>query len=467
MKKYSQYFLIPLFAVVGALVFLNLFAHLEFRVEALHVRMAINTSFKGYTVFKVPPLGEIKAKTHKMPLSITISLENIDLDGLKKMLAEGQEQNKLVRKAKLILISELKEFILIILGISFAGGAFSVLVLQRSSLKELLAGGLIGVAVVSVLLLGTYRTFEIYRFSNPEYEGMIKAAPWMIGLVEESFSTVNTWGKEMRGIANNLYGLFRRVESLQAVSSGDGEVKVLHVTDIHNNPAAFDFIDQVVKTFGVDFVIDSGDMSDLGTPLESVMLRRVQNLRVPYLFTPGNHETPQIIKELKKIPNVTVLENGIKNIQGMKVAGISDPSSQTYDFHAPVRAKIDQAAEKLRMTITKSGIRPDIVVAHNPSIATKFWGQIPMVLIGHDHRYRIEVKPNSVLIDAGTSGASGIGAFRFSTEIQYSFVLLHFDRTKNGMRLKYTDTIRISNLQSGYSIERRVYPGMSGKASGI
>ncbi len=468
MKKYSLYLLIPLFAITGALLFLNLFARVDFRLEALQASFSMKTSLGGYTVLKIPPVGEVKAQTHKTPVRINISLENIDLDRLKKVLAEGTEEAELAVEARQVLAGTVRRFIYHTLALSFAGGVFGLLVLQRRRIKELVTGGLIGLATVSVILLGTYYTFDIKRFQNPEYEGVIKAAPWMIGLAQESLATVDTWSKQMKGIAANLNGLFQRVDSLQAISPGEGEIKVLHVSDIHNNPASFEFIGQVVKTFGIDLVIDSGDMSDLGTPLESVLLERVKKLQVPYIITPGNHETPSIVQELRKTPNVKVIEGGIVNVKGLKIAGIADPLSFTNDFKPPVPEKIDESIRQLEAAINKAGSNPDIVVAHNPKIAGNFWGQVPVVLTGHDHQYRIKVKPNSIFIDAGTSGAAGVGALQTKEEIPYSFVLLHFDRNgREGVRLKYTDTIRISNLQSGYSMERKVYPELYNSAPRI
>ncbi len=459
MKKYSQYFLFSLCAIAGALLFLNLFARVDFRLEALQANLSIRTAAGGYTVLRIPPIGEVKASTHKTPVIINIALENIDLDRLKKILAEGTEEAELAGEARNVLTATVKRFIYYTLALSFAGGVFGVLVCQRRRIKELTAGGLIGLAAVSIILFWTYYTFDIKKFENPEYEGMIKAAPWMIGLAQESLATVNTWSEQMKGIAANLNGLFQRVESLQAVTAGDGEIKVLHVSDIHNNPASFEFINQVVKAFGIDLVIDSGDMSDFGTPLEAALLERVKTLEVPYVITPGNHETPSIIQELKKTPNVKVVEAGLLDVKGLKIAGIADPASFTFDSTPPDAVKLEEFAARLEETIRGAGSVPDILVAHNPKIAEKFWGKIPVVLTGHEHRYRIEVKNKSVFINAGTSGASGIGALKTNQEIPYSFVVLHFDRNgSEGVRLKYTDTIRISNLQSGYSMERRVYP---------
>jgi Icc-related predicted phosphoesterase len=458
MKKYAVYFLIPLFAIIGSFIFVNLFAKVDFNLQALQANLSVRSSYTGYTILKVTPVGEVRAQTHKTPLSVTISLENIDPDRLENIFSGAAEQDTMIKEAKAAILEAVRRLIFLTLALSFGGGLFGLIILQRRSWKEMLLGGLIGLVTASVLLFGTYKTFDIQKFQNPEYEGMIKAAPWMIKLVQDSSFTVNTLGIQMRGIADNLNGLFQRVNSLQAMTPGDGEIKILHVSDIHNNPVAFEFIDQVVKTFGINLVIDSGDISDFGTPLEAALVGKIKDLQVPYIITPGNHETPSMIKELKKIPNVTVLEAGIKKFDGVKIAGIGDPSSLSNETRVPVQSKIDEFTGRLREIIEDADVRTDIVVAHNPKIAGNFWGHIPVVLTGHNHQYKIKTKPNSVFINAGTSGAAGIGGLETTDEVLYTFVLLHINRTEDGVRLKYTDTIRISNQQSGYSLERKVYP---------
>lgn len=458
MKKYAMYFLIPLFAILGSLIFVNLFAKVNFDIQPIQANLSVRSSFTGYTVLRVKPVGEVRTQTHKAPLSIVISLENIDPDLLENILGGAVKQDTMVEGAKAAILEAVRRLIFLTLALSFVGGLFGLIILQRRSWKELLLGGIICLVMGSALLFGTYKTFDIQKFQNPEYEGMIKAAPWMIKLVQESSITVNTLGIQMRGIADNLNGLFQRVNSLQAMTPGDGEIKILHVSDIHNNPVALEFIDQVIKTFGINLVIDSGDLSDFGTPLESTLVSKIKDLHVPYIITPGNHETPTMIEGLKRIPNVTVLEAGIKEIDGVKIAGIGDPSSLSNETRVQLQSKLDEFSGRFREIIEDSDVRPDIVVAHNPKIAFNFWGSIPVVLTGHNHQYKINTKPNSIFINAGTSGAAGIGGLETTDEVPYTFVLLHFNRTKDGVRLKYTDTIRISNQQSGYSLERKVYP---------
>ncbi len=460
MKKYLHYVSIPLFAVIGAIVFVNLFAQVDFNLQALQARISVQASTEGYTVLQINPFGEVKARTHKTPLRVNISLENIDIDHLTELLAAGTEQEKIIKDARNALDAALRKFIVMTAVLGFAGGMFGVLVIQKRKPRELLLGGVIGFAAISLLMMVTYRTFDIQKFQYPEYNGVIKAAPWMIGLAEEAFNTVNTWGKQMRGIAVNMNGLFQRVESLQAIEPGDGEIKVLHVSDIHNNPVSLEFIDQVVRTFGIDLIIDTGDLSDFGTPLEAALFEGIKKLGVPYVIVPGNHETPAIIEEMKQIPNVMVIKNGVLDVKGIRIAGIADPASGSADYRVTPE-QLKESSLKLKGIIRGAEKKTDLAAVHNAKIAEGLGGKVPVVLSGHSHRFKISLQENSVFINAGTSGASGIGALQTDSEIPYSFVLMHFDRTDAGVNLKYTDTITISNQQSGYSLERKIYPELS------
>jgi len=467
MKKKLWYLLLPLFAIFGAILFLNLFGQVVFHVEALQIELSMGMKDSGYTRLTIPPVGEIRARTHRGPLDIRVALQNIDLPGLKKTLAETPQQQEIIDRARPELTKVIKKFVFRALVLGLLGGLFGVIILQRRRPRDFIAGGLIGLFTVAVLLANTYYTYDAKKFQNPQYDGMLKAAPWMIGLVQQSLDTMGAWGKQLRVVTDNLYGLFERMDTLETIGpAGEGDLKVLHVSDIHNNPAAFDFIEQVVKTFGVDMVIDTGDLSDFGTPIESAAMERLKKINVPYIITPGNHETAAAIGDLQKIPNVRVLTGGTVNVKGLDIAGIADPAAYTNDVKTPDARLLKEYAGKLRGIIDRAPRKPVVVAVHNHRLAREFAGKAPVVLHGHDHRYKIDLVDNTVLIDAGTTGAAGFGGLETKKETPFSVVLVHFRRDGNGFRPVSADTIKVSNLQSGFSLERRVFSELYAGASG-
>ena len=83
-----QRYLPYLFAAAGAILALNLVGVLRVELEPVQFVLDVNIGFPGYTTLKVPPIGSITAKTHsRQPLQLTLSLENIDLDQLRRIAA--------------------------------------------------------------------------------------------------------------------------------------------------------------------------------------------------------------------------------------------------------------------------------------------------------------------------------------------------------------------------------------------
>jgi 3',5'-cyclic AMP phosphodiesterase CpdA len=60
-------------------------------------------------------------------------------------------------------------------------------------------------------------------------------------------------------------------------------LRVLHISDLHLNPTAYDIVESVVEQFGVDVVVDTGDSTDLGTTAELPYVDAIGRLDVPYV----------------------------------------------------------------------------------------------------------------------------------------------------------------------------------------
>ncbi|KKM10241.1 hypothetical protein SY88_14315 [Clostridiales bacterium PH28_bin88] len=78
-----------------------------------------------------------------------------------------------------------------------------------------------------------------------------------------------------------------------------------------------DLVGRIVTLFPVDAIVDTGDLTDYGTPLEALLVKRLGSIAVPYLFVPGNHDSPAVIQELEQLPNVKVLQEDPVYIKGL------------------------------------------------------------------------------------------------------------------------------------------------------
>lgn len=457
--KVNHYIKVLLVAVLGMLILVSLLGYMDIIVGSFEVRLSLSFFDHGFTQLEIPPLGRVWAQTHVPPLKLTIFLRNINIDMLREDLARLPEPDlvdSIVREAR----SSIIVFVVKLLSLSFLGGAAGVYFLLSKESKEVMLGGAAGLLILSLLLFSLYISFNTEAFLTPEYEGALAAAPWAFGLLEETLAKVNTLGEQLEVIAGSVYLLFERLEFLEPLGLVDGERKILHVSDIHNNPVAFNFIEQVVRSFHVDFIIDTGDISDFGTPLEAELAARVGALGVPYVFIPGNHDSPGIVNALAALPGVFVLETGSVEVAGVRIAGIRDPASLSVEMAIASDAVLDGYARSLKETIEESGVLPDMVAAHHPRIISAFIGMVPILLTGHTHSMDISQVEDSIIINAGTAGAAGIRGLQSNREIPFSLVLLHLNRNARdgwGWQLTATDSIKVFQFQSGFSLSRTLY----------
>ncbi|HBV97507.1 MAG: hypothetical protein JL50_07960 [Peptococcaceae bacterium BICA1-7] len=443
-------------ALVFAFIFISLMGHQSFRIEALEVQMGIRPAVLGRTVVEMPPLANVMANTHSTPLSLDLSIRSIDLQSVQQML-EKKEINagmfdsvaKDLRRAAVILALK-------ILLLSAAGGAFGVFILQRRPGLKHLWGAMAATLVMGVLLLGTYATYDINRFKNPEYTGALKTAPWIIGLAGQSLDKIDTLSSNMEMVATNIHQLFSQIDNFSA-GAGDqeGMIKVLHVSDIHNNPASMTYIQRIAESFKVDVIIDTGDITDYGTPLESLLLENLSGLKIPYLYIAGNHDSPETIKKMKSIRGVTVLDGSTVMVKKLRFAGFSDPSSKSLDIDSPPLEMIPGYAGEIAEKLAQDE-QPDILAVHNHRIAGLLAGKAPVIIYGHDHRLAVKEEKGSIMIDSGSTGAAGMRMLQ-GDRTPYSLDIQYYSPVGEKMMLKAVDTITVENLDSGFHLERHIF----------
>lgn len=444
-------------ALTGALVFISLLGHQNFRVEALYLRLNVQPALAGYTVLEIPPLAKIKAKTHATPLRISVSLESIDPQSVQKMLDKKQGRTGLIDSVTGGLRTAAVLFTLKVLVLSAAGGAFGVFIWRRKPGICHLQGALAATLTVGILLGGTYLSYDPGKFKNPEYDGALKVAPWAISLAGEALDKIDTLSSKMVVLADNLHQLFNQIDKLQTFSEDrEGLIKVLHVSDIHNNPSALDYVQRIATLFSVDMIIDTGDITDYGTPLEVLLLERLAGIKAPYLFIPGNHDSPETIKKMRSIPGVTVLDGTTATVENLRIMGVSDPSSKTSDIEPPPLNMIPVHAGEVEKLLLKQPVQPDILALHNHRIARELAGKAPVILFGHDHRLSVDEKAGSILIDPGSTGAAGLRKLQ-GDNTPYTLVIQYYAPSGGKMRLLAADSITVKNLSSGFHLERHVF----------
>ncbi|MCF8010977.1 MAG: metallophosphoesterase family protein [Clostridiales bacterium] len=441
-----------LLGIMGTMLFISLFGKMTFTVEALQFELSSRFNDSGITQLEIPPLGKIKAQTHSTPVKFTVTLKNIDLDSLKRFISGTPNQEEIVNRAREKMRHVIRLYIIKILTLAALGSCFGLILMHYRGIIPLLKGALLGFAFTLILITATYFTYDETKFQNPQYEGVLQAAPQMIDLAEKTFGKIETLSQKMQLIAANLYNFFEHIDNLTPLDQDKKGIRVLHISDLHNNPAGLEFANKIATLFKADMIIDTGDISDFGTPLETMLLERLKSIKKPYLFIPGNHDSQTIKEHMEEIKGVKIV-NGLVTAKELYIMGFPDSASYSNSVETSIEpGYIDDIKQK----INRAEENIDIAAVHNNHIGEKLQGFAPVILFGHNHKLSVEKKEDSVLINPGTTGASGIRGLQ-SLKTSYSVVLLHFYKNNKKLKLTAVDSITVDNISHGFTLERKVF----------
>jgi Icc-related predicted phosphoesterase len=444
-----------LFALLIFAFFLSTWGEMKSSFGPFDLRLNFQWGWPGETRLIIPPLGEIKAETHHWPVVLSATIDRIDIALLQHELLGITDTNQYISGFTLRLKESIYLFLakLCLVG-GIAGGAVALIFGWRH-FQRLWRMIMAGMLLVLFVIGGVMADYNQEAFNNPRYEGALEAAPWALSLIDQGLSRLPEFSKKLSIVAGNLDSLFSQVDNLSPLAMVEGELKVLHVSDIHNNPAALEFIQKVIDGFGVDLLIDTGDLTDYGTMLEAELNRKINNLGVKYLFIPGNHDSSEVISRLRKYKNVIVMTKRIYEFKGLTIMGWEDPAVRNPETLMTGDAKLKAEAEKLEEYLENAGTKIDILAVHNRKLSSGVEGQVPVIVHGHDHKPGITETGNTVFINAGTTGAAGVRGLA-NDSIPYSVALLRFNRTAGEYQLAAVDLIRVYSIHGKFILERKV-----------
>jgi predicted phosphodiesterase len=232
------------------------------------------------------------------------------------------------------------------------------------------------------------------------------------------------------------------------------------VSDIHLNPLAMELVARLARDFAVDAVLDTGDITSFGYPLEARFAELVARVPVPYYLVPGNHDSPQNRAELDADPAVIVVDREVVDIGGVRVLGMADPTFTADNAITAVQARDVKQEDATRVAAVVRSSRPDVLAVHDPVQAGQSHGLVPLVVAGHLHRSTTELIDGTLQLTVGTTGATGLGSFTVETDLPYVAQVLRFVDGD----LVAVDHITVSGLAGEFTVQRR--PPAGGHARG-
>ncbi|MDO8846916.1 MAG: metallophosphoesterase family protein [Coriobacteriia bacterium] len=440
-----------LLAVVTGLVVFGLAASTVRAVGPARIGVRLSPATDGVLTLVLPPFGSVSADTHAGPISATISLEEVDVAGITALANNGVPSREEIDAW----VASLRWAVALagIQGLLAAVAASAVVAraLVRSR-RVTAASSLIVLVLLGLGLAIGAGSFDAAAFEEPTYEGALSYAPQAISLVQGRIADVETLQGQIGALAEGLAAYYGVDQAYVGGGLLSDTYRVLHVSDLHLDPVGMQLALDLASAYDVALVIDTGDIAHFGTEQEAALAVAQMSGR-PYVFVPGNHDSPSIVAAIAD-SGVTVLDAETTiTAGGLAILGVGDPAGAGSD----VEPDSARAAERGReVADDRAGQVFDIVAVHDPATGQAFAGATTIVLSGHTHAPALETRDGTVFLGAGTTGGVHFTELRSDPHIPHSAAILYFSRTEPGV-LVAVDQIEVYGKTRQSAIRRTVF----------
>ncbi|GAA4240148.1 metallophosphoesterase [Actinomadura meridiana] len=424
------------------------------------VQFSLRPSLHGGTTLELPPLGSLQLDTHWGPISLQASITDVRPEQAQKLIENDAEIDRLTDRIGDQIADGVTHLFIRAVLLSLLAGFAAGLILFRSFRRALLGLASAALGLVAVALL-TWATFNPHSVAEPRYTGLLANAPQIVGDTRSLVERFSAYRAQLARLVGNVSELYAATSTLPTYEPDPSTLRVLHVSDIHLNPAAWNVIKSVTTQFKVDLIIDSGDLMDHGSKAENKFADAISDLKVPYVYVRGNHDSKNTQKAVENQKNAVVLDNDTRDVKGLRIYGVGDPrftpdKSTRDDFVGAdqMRAEGELLASKLRASHTT----PDVVVVHDPDEGRAFSGVTPLILSGHAHARSTKPLPTGTrLFVQGSTGGAGARGLEHEEPTPIELSVLYFSRATH--RLQGWDDLRLGGLGlTSAQIERHLEP---------
>jgi predicted MPP superfamily phosphohydrolase len=424
------------------------------------VDFTLHASTSGGTVIDIPPLGTLRLDSHAGPVRIEARVTRLHPERARGLIEDPTTFNRLsdtiggdIRHAFIVMAAKAT-------GAALACAGLAGLLIFRNWRRALgaMAGAFNGLLVIG--LLGSL-TFNPESIAEPRFTGILASAPQVVGDAKTIVSRIGAYREQLARLVGNMSRLYDVTSTLPTYEPDPTTIRVLHVSDIHLNPVAWNVIRQVVNQFHIQVVIDTGDLTDHGTKAEDKFADSIGKLKVPYVFIRGNHDSTENEKAVRRQKNAIVLDDRIAAVGGLRIFGTPDPrftpdkTTRGDQVNAPEMLAYGRtAAQKLQAL----GANPDIVLAHDPNEGLAFAGAAPLILSGHTHQRSTRLLSGGTrLFIQGSTGGAGLRGLEHEEPTPIEMSVLYFNQATH--RLQGWDDIKLGGLGlTSAQIERTLEP---------
>ncbi|WP_033343944.1 metallophosphoesterase family protein [Catenuloplanes japonicus] len=450
-------------AIAGVALGLLVAGRVDADIGPFRAELSVGPSLTGETKVDIPPLGSLVLDSHDGPARLTVELGELDQRRTEALIDDPTG----ITRATQSVVGDIQRGLM---RLGFRAAAVSMLsamvlawLIYRRAGRVAAAGLTALVIVLGSLGIGAL-TIRPQSIEEPRYEGLLVNAPALVGDVQKIASDYNKYAEQLQRLVGNVSRIYATVSTLPTYEPQEGTTRILHVSDLHLNPASWSVIRTIVEQYRIDAVIDTGDITDWGSEPEASYVASIGLLDVPYVYIRGNHDSTPTQQAVASQSNAVVLDNQIAEVAGLTIAGIGDPrftpdkETAGKDTTEEEQARLAATGARLDTTITAGGKPVQIALVHDPKMAGPLAGDVPLVLAGHTHNREVrdlkEGDPSTLLMTQGSSGGAGLRGLESDEPVPLALSVLYFDETKS---LQAYDDIRVGGTgQSQVTLERRL-----------
>ncbi|MEV0002090.1 metallophosphoesterase [Micromonospora sp. NPDC050980] len=441
--------------------------HVSTDIGPFRAELKLSPSLNGGTTVDIPPLGALLLDSHDGPAYLTVEVGSLDQGRTEALIGDPASISRASQSA----VQDVRDGVTRLGLKTLASTVLATLLLAglvfRDVRRTAWAGGL-ALAITAGSLGLAAATVRPQAIEEPRYEGLLVNAPAIVGDARRIANDYTKYAEQLQRLVGNVSKLYTTVSALPVVQPSPGTTRVLHVSDMHLNPTGWQLIRTVVEQFGIDVVIDTGDITDWGSEPEASYVGSISLLKKPYVYIRGNHDSPRTASAVAQQPNAVVLNNSTTTVAGLTIAGIGDPRFTPDKETSPAGSGLTSAVadqvigtgEQLAATIEKSPRKVDIALVHDPASAGPLSGLTPLVLAGHKHARQVSKLPEvpgeqpTTLMVEGSTGGAGLRGLEGEEPTPLTMTVLYFDKQK---LLQAYDEITVGGTgQSQVSLERHV-----------
>lgn len=378
------------------------------------------------TEIALPPLGVIRADTHLAPLTLRATLQSIDPDRLSALVRERSVES-LVLLVERAGTDAFRSYAVRVWAFAVAGAAVAGLAVFRSRRGAVVGALASGTLFVTALGGITWATYQPEAFREPVYTGSLRLAPGLIGPIEEAGARIAAFRAELDRLVRGTVSAYGQLAA-QPAPTLDATV-MLHISDIHASPLGMDFAQQLADTFQADLVVDTGDITSFGSPVEGTILDRIPGFGVPYVFVRGNHDSSSVAVQIENLPNGETLSGETITVEGITIAGAAHPLFTPNRNPRYTDEEIEEALAEAGAGLADAFAddAPDVLAVHDDRMARAMAGQVPLVVSGHFHRFGAEVSEGTLFLRTGSTGGGGLDTFLVDEPLPLAAEVLYFE----------------------------------------